>query len=95
VGIVEDVVASAEWIATALTSSGYRADFAATSLWEIERFFAEQSRDGRAIPGGIVFHGATVGLDVRPEPNTSRSRRRAPWRLRRRRAQSCQYALAS
>jgi hypothetical protein len=54
VGIVEEVVASAEWIATALTSSGYRADFAPSSLREIERFFNEQSQDGRAVPGGLL-----------------------------------------
>lgn len=38
--IVEDVDAGAKWIATALSSSGYKADFTPSSLWEIDRFFA-------------------------------------------------------
>ena len=45
-GIVADAQASAEWIASALTSSGYIADFSPESIWEIERFFDEQSVPG-------------------------------------------------
>jgi hypothetical protein len=54
VGIVEDAQTSAEWIAAALTSSGYRADFSASSLWELERFFDEQAPDGRARSRGLL-----------------------------------------
>jgi hypothetical protein len=54
VGIVEDATASADWIASALTSSGYRADFSPGSLWEIERFFDEHAPSGRARPGGLL-----------------------------------------
>lgn len=52
--IVEDARESAEWIATALSSSGYRADFTPDSLWEIDRFFDEHSRDGEPIAGGLL-----------------------------------------
>ena len=41
--IVSDVLASAEWIAKALSSSGYQADFTLTSLGEIDRFFDEHA----------------------------------------------------
>lgn len=52
--IQEDIAASAAWIAQALKSSGYRADFTPQSLWEIDRFFDEQSQDGAAKPGGLL-----------------------------------------
>jgi hypothetical protein len=52
--LVEDIQASADWIATALTSSGYRADFALSSMREIDRFFDEHSRNGEAIPNGLL-----------------------------------------
>jgi len=42
--IVVDVRESAEWLADAMQSSGYRADFSPESAWEIDRFFAEQLR---------------------------------------------------
>jgi hypothetical protein len=45
--IVEDVRTAAEWVAQALRASGYAADFGAASLWEIDRFFDENSRNGR------------------------------------------------
>jgi hypothetical protein len=52
--IVEDVDAAAKWIATALSSSGYKADFTPPSLWEIDRFFDEHSNTGHAVPGGLL-----------------------------------------
>jgi hypothetical protein len=52
--IKEDIQTSADWISRALSSSGYRADFTAESLWEIDRFFDEQSRDGAAKRGGLL-----------------------------------------
>ena len=51
----------AEWIARALRSSGYEADFSPRSLWEIDRFFDENTADGAAIPGGLL---ATSGPRV-------------------------------
>jgi hypothetical protein len=52
--IVDDAANGAEWIAKALSSSGYRADFSPGSLWEIERFFDEHSAEGQATPGGLL-----------------------------------------
>jgi hypothetical protein len=53
----EDIHTSAEWISHALQSSGYRADFSPESLWEIDRFFDEQSAHGQAEPGGLLSEG--------------------------------------
>ncbi len=52
--IKEDISKSADWISRALASSGYRADFAPQSLWEIDRFFDEHSQNGVAKPGGLL-----------------------------------------
>jgi hypothetical protein len=52
--LVEDAASMAERIATALTSSGYRADFSPASLWDIDRFFDEQSDKGRPRRGGLL-----------------------------------------
>ncbi|KAB2855245.1 MAG: hypothetical protein F9K41_09425 [Sphingopyxis terrae] len=52
--IVSDVLASAEWIAKALSSSGYQADFTLTSLGEIDRFFDEHAPGGVARPDGLL-----------------------------------------
>ena len=52
--IKEDIAASSEWIAKALSSSGYRADFSPQSLWEIDRFFDDHSQNGVAKPGGLL-----------------------------------------
>jgi hypothetical protein len=55
--IREDITASADWISRALTSSGYSADFTPESLWEIDRFFDEETRNGAARPGGLLSSG--------------------------------------
>ena len=55
--LLEDIEPSAEWISRALNSSGYGGDFTPQSLWEIDRFFEEQSRDGLAKPGGLLAEG--------------------------------------
>jgi hypothetical protein len=52
--VAADAVASAEWIANALTASGYKADFSLASLREIDRFFDEQAPDGNVLPGGLL-----------------------------------------
>jgi hypothetical protein len=57
VGIQDDVVSSANWIASALTSSGYTADFSAESLAQIDRFFDEQSRRGTPVKRGLLSEG--------------------------------------
>jgi hypothetical protein len=72
--IVRDVAAAAEWMAKALNSSGYRADFSITSLKELDRFFDEHSSDGKPKPGGLLSEatgqrlfglGAYVGETIR------------------------------
>jgi hypothetical protein len=57
--MVDEVQASAEWIASALSGSGYRADFSPPSLWEIERFFEDHAPGGSARPDGLL--GSNVG----------------------------------
>jgi hypothetical protein len=52
--IVADALSSAEWIARALTSSGYKADFSMESLKEIDRFFDEQAPEGEPTPNGLL-----------------------------------------
>lgn len=52
--IKEDIDKASQWISRALESSGYLADFSPRSLWEIDRFFEEQSSPGVAKPGGLL-----------------------------------------
>jgi hypothetical protein len=52
--IVQDIKKAAKWISLALQSSGYQADFSVQSLNEVERFFCEHSKDGKAVPGGLL-----------------------------------------
>lgn len=52
--IIEDVFEAAEWVSQALQSSGYRADFSPSSLWHIDFFFDDHSRNGEPIPGGLL-----------------------------------------
>ena len=53
----QDINKRADWIAGALKSSGYRADFTPQSLWEVDRFFDEQAENGSAKPGGLLSQG--------------------------------------
>ncbi len=52
--ITEDILKGAEWISQALQSSGYRADFSPESLWEIDLFFNDHSKNGEARPNGLL-----------------------------------------
>jgi len=52
--IVADVTVAAEWIAKALSSSGYKADFSVESLKEIDRFFDDQMLNGAPKPNGLL-----------------------------------------
>jgi hypothetical protein len=72
----EDIASGAEWIARALLSSCYRADFTPASLREIDRFFDDHTRDGVAKRGGLLSQdlgrrlfaiGAYLGEVVRRE----------------------------
>ena len=71
---LDDVVTAADWIARALESSGYRADFTPQSRWDIERFMTEHSAHGTAVAGGplavdpgsrLFALGAYLGETVR------------------------------
>jgi hypothetical protein len=55
--VVTDAVASADWIAKALTGSGYKADFSLDSLKEIDRFFEEQAPNGAPRKNGLLATG--------------------------------------
>jgi hypothetical protein len=72
--VVKDAKEAAEWVATALSSSGYKADFTLESLKEVDRFVDEQIQDGRPKPGGLLAEhfgarvfalGAYVGEVIR------------------------------
>jgi hypothetical protein len=52
--VVTDAKEAAEWIATALSSSGYKADFTLESFKEIDRFVDDQTQNGRPRPGGLL-----------------------------------------
>jgi hypothetical protein len=52
--LLEDAQKAAAWIRMALVSSGYKADFSLESLREIDRFFDEHCKEGRAVPGGLL-----------------------------------------
>lgn len=52
--LIEDIDASAAWIARALQSSGYEADFSAQSLWSIDRFLDENSDRGQPRRDGLL-----------------------------------------
>ena len=52
--IVRDAMDASEWIAKALTSSGYNADFSMESLREIDRFFDDHAANGKSRPGGLL-----------------------------------------
>lgn len=58
--VVSDAISSAEWMAKALSSSGYKADFSIESLKEIDRFFDDQAPNGNAKSDGLLGQG--VGL---------------------------------
>ena len=52
--ILEDIRVGAEWIGTALRSSGYAADFSASSLWEVDRFIDEHCSGGKPLAAGLL-----------------------------------------
>jgi hypothetical protein len=54
VDMAADVQAAASWVAVALATAGYDADFSAASLWEVDRFFDDHAPQGRALVGGLL-----------------------------------------
>ncbi|MEU6883379.1 hypothetical protein [Streptomyces sp. NPDC046712] len=53
-GLAHDIQVYSEWIATALSSSGYQVDFTPASAREIERFLTESAVSGTPVPGGLL-----------------------------------------
>lgn len=52
--LTDDILIAADWIAQALNSSGYKADFTPASIGEIERFLETQTENGKATAGGLL-----------------------------------------
>jgi hypothetical protein len=52
--VIDDAAKAADWISIALSSSGYAADYSPHSLWEVDRFFDEQSSGGAPRAGGLL-----------------------------------------
>ncbi|MEU3792497.1 hypothetical protein AB0F07_22280 [Streptomyces fructofermentans] len=52
--LLDDVHTSTEWIARALESSGYRADFSPAGLRDIEQFMSDHSDEGTVVQGGLL-----------------------------------------
>lgn len=55
--LIDDIAVSAEWVARALTSSGYSADFSPASIFEVERFFDENTANGQPCLQGLLGTG--------------------------------------
>ena len=60
--VVADAVRMAELVAVALTGDGYAADFTPASLWEIDRFFDEQTRKGGPRRWGLLAQDTGLRL---------------------------------
>lgn len=52
--LIEDAREAAAWVADALASSGYEADYSLESLRELDRFFDDHAPNGHAVPGGLL-----------------------------------------
>ena len=60
--LVEGALKMADMIASALKHSGYEADFTPRSLWELDRFFDEESRKGRPRKWGLLAKDTSLRL---------------------------------
>ncbi|WP_146207050.1 hypothetical protein [Streptomyces tirandamycinicus] len=60
--ILDDVPQMSEWMANALRSSGYSADYTFASLAEIDRFIDDNSSPGAAHPNGLLAEGLGMKL---------------------------------
>jgi hypothetical protein len=60
--VVANATRMAELVATALTKDGYDADFTPASLWEVDRFFDEQTRKGAPRRWGLLANDTSVRL---------------------------------
>ena len=65
--LVDDLELASKWVAKALNSSNYQADYSVESLKEIDRFFEEENNQGDIISnnvGQILYSlGTYVGYD--------------------------------
>ena len=52
--IIDDAEASTKWIVEAMKSSGYKLDFTLESLKEVDRFFEENSEQGKPTSNGLL-----------------------------------------
>jgi hypothetical protein len=62
VQVVDNALRMAELVAAALTKDGYAADFTPPSLWEIDRFFDEQTRKGGPRRWGLLAKDTSLRL---------------------------------
>jgi hypothetical protein len=62
VAVADEAPRMAELVAKALTSDGYEADFTPASLWEIDRFFDEQTRKGGPRRWGLLAKDTSLRL---------------------------------
>ncbi|WP_409055545.1 hypothetical protein [Streptomyces sp. SYP-A7185] len=60
--LLDNVRTSADWIASALDSSGYQADFSLGSVRDVERFMTEHGKSGTAVEGGLLAAGLGARL---------------------------------
>jgi len=60
--VVEGALKMADMVASALRHSGYEADFTPRSLWELDRFFDEESRKGRPRKWGLLAKETSLRL---------------------------------
>jgi hypothetical protein len=52
--IITDAKTAASWISTALSQSGYKADFSIESLKEVDRFIEDQAPNGEPRPDWLL-----------------------------------------
>ena len=52
--LVKDTSTYSSWIVNALKSEGYKIDYSLNSLKEIDRFFEENSKNGKIVSDGLL-----------------------------------------
>ena len=61
----EDIPIAAQWAKDNLNKTGYSVDYNLESMKEVERFFIEQTGNGKKLPGNIIFAlGCLVGETI-------------------------------
>ncbi len=63
--LAEDIPIAAKWAIDNLNKTGYSVDYNLESMKEVERFFNDNTGNGRKLPGNIVFAlGCLVGETI-------------------------------